>query len=66
VAIATRQTTCRRCAADLQPGAAYCDRCGERTDLARRNVRLAIRIEVLFLAVMILVVFGFTFIFVKQ
>lgn len=66
MAIATEQTTCRRCGAELTPAAAYCDRCSERTDRARRSVRLAIRFEVLFLAVMIVVVFGFTFIFVKQ
>jgi predicted amidophosphoribosyltransferase len=66
VAIATEQTNCHRCRAELTPGAAYCDRCGLRTELARRNVRLAIRIEVLFLAVMIVIVFGFTFIFVKS
>ena len=66
VAIATQQTNCRRCGDELEEGAAYCNRCGARTDLARRNVRLAIRIEVLFLIVMVAVVFGFTFIFVKQ
>lgn len=66
MAIAADQTNCRRCRAELQPGAAYCDRCGFRTELARRNVRLAIRIEVLFVVLMCVIVFGFTFIFVKQ
>ena len=66
MAVATDQTRCERCHAELQAGVAYCDRCGARTQLARRNVRLAIRFEVLFLIVMIAIVFGFTFIFVKQ
>lgn len=66
MAVATEQTHCDRCRAELTPEAAYCDRCGERTVRARRNVLLAIRIEVLFLVLMILIVFGFTFIFVKS
>jgi predicted nucleic acid-binding Zn ribbon protein len=60
------QATCDRCRAPLTPDAAYCDRCGERTRKARRNVRLAIRIEVLFLVLMLLLVFGFTFVYYVQ
>ena len=60
------QTNCDRCGGALQPGAAYCDRCGARTRRARRNVRLAIRIEVLLLALMVLLIFGFTWVFLKQ
>ena len=66
MAIATEQLSCRRCGAELHPEAAYCERCGTRTERARRNVRLAIRLEVLVLIVMLAIVFGFTFIFVKQ
>lgn len=65
VAVA-EQTNCDRCGDVLQPGAAYCDRCGARTRRARRNVRLAIRIEVLLLVLMVLLIFGFTWVFLKQ
>jgi uncharacterized paraquat-inducible protein A len=64
--IRAEQTNCDRCQAELQPGAAYCDRCGSRTRRAQRNVRLAIRIEFLLLGLMILLIFGFAFIFYKQ
>jgi predicted amidophosphoribosyltransferase len=64
--IQAEQTNCDRCKAELQPGAAYCDRCGARTRRAQRNVRLAIRIEFLLLGLMILLIFGFSLIFLKQ
>ena len=66
MAVQVEQTNCDRCRAELQPGAAYCDRCGARTRKAHRNVRLAIRLEFLLLGLMILLSFGFSFIFLKQ
>lgn len=64
--VRTEQTNCDRCRAELQPGAAYCDRCGARTRRAQGNVRLAIRVELLLLALMIVLIFGFAFVFLKQ
>jgi len=64
--VQSEQTNCDRCQAELQPGAAYCDRCGTRTRKARANVRLAIRVEFLLLGLMILLIFGFSFVFLKQ
>jgi ribosomal protein L40E len=66
MAVRLEQTNCDRCRAELQPGASYCDRCGSRTRRAQGNVRLAIRVELLLLALMCLLVFGFAFIFLKQ
>jgi predicted amidophosphoribosyltransferase len=42
------QVACDSCGAELVSGAAYCERCGARTRRARRLVRLAIRVELLF------------------
>ena len=64
--VRTEQANCDRCQAELQPGAAYCDRCGARTRRAQRNVRTAIRIEFLLLGLMIVLIFGFSLIFIKQ
>jgi hypothetical protein len=47
-------------------GAAYCENCGERTRKARRLVRLAVRVEVLLLLVVLVLIFGFTWIFLQQ
>jgi uncharacterized paraquat-inducible protein A len=66
VATAVRQTTCDRCQSPLVADAAYCDRCGERTHRARRLVRVAIRVELLFLALVIALVASFTAIFYLQ
>ena len=60
------QTTCDRCRAPLVQDAAYCDKCGERTHKARRLVRIAIRVELLFIALVILLVAGFTLIYYVQ
>jgi hypothetical protein len=50
----------------LVPDAAYCDNCGERTRKARRMVRLAIRVELLFLALVIALIATFSFIYYVQ
>lgn len=64
--MAIQQTTCDRCKAPLVPDAAYCDNCGERTRKARRMVRLAIRVELLFLALVIALIATFSFIYYVQ
>jgi hypothetical protein len=46
--------------------AAYCESCGERTRRAKRMVRLAIRVEILFVILVAVVVVGFTFVFYVQ
>ena len=66
MAIATEQTNCDRCKAPLAPGAAYCEVCGERTRKARRLVRLAVRVEILVLVLFVVLVFGFTWVFLQQ
>jgi predicted nucleic acid-binding Zn ribbon protein len=60
------QPTCDRCQAPLVEDAAYCERCGERTRRARRMVRLAVRVELLFIALVILLVAGFSLIYYFQ
>ncbi len=60
------QTTCDRCQAPLVQDAAYCEQCGERTRKARRLIRIAIRVEVLFIALVILLVAAFSFIYYVQ
>jgi predicted nucleic acid-binding Zn ribbon protein len=66
MATAVEQTNCDRCEAPLAPGAAYCEVCGERTRKARRLVRLALRLEILFVLLFVVLVFGFTWVFVQQ
>jgi predicted nucleic acid-binding Zn ribbon protein len=60
------QTNCDRCEAPLPSGAAYCEACGERTRKARRLVRLAIRVELLFVLVIGALILAFTWIFLLQ
>ncbi len=60
------QAVCDRCGASLDPEAAYCERCGTRTRRARRIVRLAIRIELVVLALVAILVIGFTYIYEVQ
>jgi uncharacterized paraquat-inducible protein A len=60
------QTTCDRCQSPLIEEAAYCDNCGERTRRARRMVRLAVRVELLFIALIIALVAGFSAIYYFQ
>ncbi len=60
------QVACDSCGAELVPRAAYCERCGARTRRARRLVRLAIRVELLFFGLVVAVVVGFTWIYSVQ
>jgi uncharacterized OB-fold protein len=60
------QVACETCGAELVPRAAYCERCGARTRRARRMVRLAIRVELLFFAMVVALVIGFTWIYAAQ
>ena len=46
--------------------AAYCENCGERTHRAKRLVRLAVRVEILFVILVALVIVGFTYVFYVQ
>jgi uncharacterized OB-fold protein len=64
--VAQVQAACDKCGASLVPNAAYCERCGERTHRARRLVRLAIRVELLFFLLVVAVVIGFTWIYATQ
>jgi uncharacterized OB-fold protein len=60
------QVACDSCGAELVPNAAYCERCGTRTRRAKRLVRLAIRVELLFFFLVVAVVIGFTWIYSVQ
>ena len=60
------QVACDKCGAQLIPNAAYCERCGERTRRARRLVRVAIRVELLFFLLIVALVIGFTWIYAVQ
>ena len=60
------QATCDSCGAGLVPNAAYCDRCGTRTRRARRLVRLAIRVELVFFLMVVGIVIGFAWIYSRQ
>ena len=60
------QGACDSCGAELVPNAAYCERCGTRTRRAKRMVRLAIRVELLFFVLVCAVVVGFAWIYSVQ
>jgi len=60
------QVACESCGAELVPNAAYCERCGARTRRARRLVRLAIRVELLFFLLVVGLVIAFTWIYSAQ
>ena len=60
------QAACDSCGAELVPNAAYCERCGKRTRRARRLVRLAIRVELLFFLLVVGLVIAFTWIYAAQ
>ena len=56
---AESQLSCDRCNAQLQKDASYCDECGQRTRVAIRRVRLAVRVEILFFGAIALMVLAF-------
>ena len=60
------QVACDKCGGQLIPNAAYCERCGARTRRARRLVRVAIRVELLFFLLIVALVVGFTWIYAVQ
>ena len=60
------QVSCDKCGAELVPNAAYCERCGERTRRARRLVRVALRVEVLFFLMVVAVLIGFIWTYSAQ
>ena len=60
------QVACDACGAELVPNAAYCERCGMRTRRARRLVRLAIRVELVFFGLVVAMVIGFAWIYSIQ
>jgi uncharacterized OB-fold protein len=60
------QVACDKCGAELVPNAAYCERCGERTRRARRLVRVALRFEILFFLLVVLVLVGFIWTYSAQ
>ena len=64
--MAQLQGACDKCGATLVPNAAYCERCGERTRRAKRLVRVAVRVELLFFALVVALVIGFTWIYSLQ
>jgi uncharacterized OB-fold protein len=60
------QVACDSCGSELRPNAAYCERCGARTRRARRLVRLAIRVEVVFFLMVVGLVAAFVWIYSVQ
>jgi len=64
--VAQVKTACEKCGAELRPDAAYCEKCGTRTRRARRLVRLAIRVELLFFLLVVGLVVAFTWIYAVQ
>jgi predicted amidophosphoribosyltransferase len=57
--IVAEQQSCDYCQAELRKRAAYCENCGQRTRRARRLVSVAVRIELLVLALIAAVIAGF-------
>jgi uncharacterized OB-fold protein len=60
------QIACDKCGAQLIPNAAYCEKCGARTRRAKRLVRLAIRVELVFFLLVVLMVAGFVWVYAVQ
>jgi uncharacterized OB-fold protein len=60
------QVACDKCGKELVPDAAYCENCGERTRRARRLVRVALRVEVLFFLAVVGVLLGFIWTYSAQ
>jgi uncharacterized OB-fold protein len=66
VAVEQVQVACDNCGKELVPGAAYCEKCGARTRRAKRLVRLAIRVELVFFLGIIAMVAAFVWIYSAQ
>jgi uncharacterized OB-fold protein len=64
--MAQLQVACDKCGGELVPNAAYCERCGERTRRARRLVRVALRVEVLFFLMVVAILIGFIWTYSAQ
>jgi uncharacterized OB-fold protein len=64
--VAQAQVACDKCGAQLVPNAAYCEKCGTRTRRAKRLVGLAIRVEMLFFVLVVVMVIGFIWIYAAQ
>ena len=60
------QRACDACGTELVPNAAYCERCGTRTRRAKRLVRVAIRVELVFFLLIVGLVIAFTWIYAAQ
>ena len=65
-AVQNLQVACDSCGSELIPNAAYCEKCGARTRRAKRLVRLAIRVELVFFLLVILMVAGFVWVYAVQ
>jgi len=60
------QVACDNCGKELIVGAAYCERCGARTRRAKRLVRLAIRVELVFFLAVVAMVAAFVWVYAFQ
>jgi uncharacterized OB-fold protein len=60
------QVACDNCGKELIPGAAYCEKCGARTRRARRLVRLAVRVELVFFLAVVAMVGAFVWVYALQ
>ncbi len=66
MAVEQVQVACDNCGKELVAGAAYCEKCGARTRRARRLVRLAIRVELVFFLGIVAIVAAFVWIYAGQ
>ena len=60
------QVACDKCGKELVPNAAYCENCGTRTRRAKRLVRVALRVEILFFLAVVGVLVGFIWTYSAQ
>jgi uncharacterized OB-fold protein len=60
------QVACDKCGKELVPNAAYCESCGTRTRRAKRLVRVALRVEILFFLTVVGVLIGFIWTYSAQ
>ena len=64
-AVSAGHDLCEKCGHELRAEVAYCDTCGWRTRRARRLVRLAIRVEILGIALIAITIAVFTLIYLR-